>query len=245
MDLSPYIQNLRDQIDYSLSHDEFGLNDHRMKEIDDFLLEAGKSDLEKAFFLVLNQFPNDHTDYLIRPGEMVLVPDIYDMSVPGIEYEVDFAIYGGSIKDPVKVAIEVDGQRSHGQKHARKDRRKDANLQAAGWLVMRFSSKEIHEEIIQFSTKENHISDFLVSIENVIQEKLQLVTGNNYAKTNVRSLLTGYTWGEVICPECNWMQQGILNKKKHVCKYCGHKYIRELKRHERVQYEHQGLWYFE
>jgi hypothetical protein len=216
-----------------------------MKELDDFLQHPAKSNLEKAFFLVLNQFPGEHTDYLIRPSEMVLVQDIYDMSVPGIEYEIDFAIYGGSIKDPVKVAIEVDGQRSHGQRHVRKDRRKDANLQAAGWLVMRFTSKEIHEEIIRFSENENHISDFMTSIDNVIREKLQLVTGKNYGKPEVRSLLTGYTWGDVICPQCDWRQYGILNRKNHTCRKCGNKYARQLKANEQVKYEHQGLWFFE
>ncbi|QXU43470.1 DUF559 domain-containing protein [Pedobacter sp. D749] len=245
MDFSPYIENLRDQIAYSLRHDEYGIKDLWMRDIDDFLLKKNVSELEKAFFLVLNQFPRDHTDYLIRPGEMVLVRDIYDLRVPGIDYELDFAIYGGSINDPVKVAIEVDGQRSHGEKHVRKDRRKDANLQAAGWLVMRFSSKEIHQEIVKFSENENHVSDFLTCIDNVIREKLQLVTGNNYGRREIRTLLTGYSWGQVTCPDCGRSAEGILNRKKQSCNHCGHQYLRVLGTHERVKYEHQGLWYFE
>jgi len=223
MDLTPYIENLRDQIEYTLKNDEFGLNDLRMREIDDFLKEPARSDLEKAFFLVLNQFPGDHTDYIVRPSEMVLVADVYDQSVPGIEYEIDFAIYGGSVKDPVKVAIEVDGQRSHGAKHVRKDRRKDTNLQAAGWIVMRFTSKEVHAEIIAFSEDGNHTSEFMTCIDNVIREKLQLVTGNNYGRHEVRSLLTGYSWGEIDCPSCNRSYSGILNKKNHTCRHCGSK----------------------
>jgi very-short-patch-repair endonuclease len=245
MDLKPYIESLRDQIAYNLKHDNSGIQDHLIGELDEFLSAPAKSDIEKAFFLILNQFPGSHNDYLIRPGEMVLVTDIYDMSVPGIEYEIDFAIYGGSVKDPVKVAIEVDGIRSHGHKQTRKDRRKDANLQAAGWLVMRFTSKEVHQEIIKFHNKEIFMSDFLTSIDNVIQERLQLVTGNNYVKYEVRSGLTGYKWGDVRCIHCGLKQYGNLSRKNHTCMHCKNKFVRDLEPHERIKYEHNGLYFFE
>ncbi|WP_069657763.1 DUF559 domain-containing protein [Arcticibacter eurypsychrophilus] len=245
MDLKPYIQSLRDQIEYDLKHDDSGIQDHLLTHLDDFLLMPSKSDIEKAFFLILNQFPGDHNDYIIRPSEMVLVPDIYDMSVPGIEYEIDFALYGGSVKDPVKVAIEVDGIRSHGHKHTRKDRRKDANLQAANWLVMRFTSKEVHEEIVKFHNNEIFTSDFLTSIDNVIQERLQLVTGNNYIKYDVRSVLTGYKWGDVRCIHCGLNQYGNLSRKNHTCQHCKNRFVRQLEQHERVKYEHNGLYFFE
>ena len=88
---------------------EFDFNSYLLKDLDDYIYSNDVSDLEKAFFLILNQFPGDHRDYLVRPNEMILVPDIYDFRVPGIEYEIDFAIYGGSIKDPVKIAVECDG----------------------------------------------------------------------------------------------------------------------------------------
>ncbi len=244
MDLKPYIHKLRNQIEYSLRSDEFGLKDMMIKNIDDYLSSEVTSDLEKAFFLVLNQFPADNSDYIIIPNEMILLEDVYDMGTPGIEYEIDFAIYGGSVKDPVKVAVEIDGQRSHGQKHVRKDRRKDVNLQAAGWLVMRFTSKEVHEEIIKFSEHDNHVSDFLISIENVIRQKLDLVTGNNYARPEVRSLLTGYHWGYVQCTNCGHRQIAVLNRKKHTCKHCKEKFVRQVESHERIAYEHNGLYYF-
>lgn len=50
MDLKPYIQKLRDQIEYSLKRDEFGLKDLMIKNIDDYLKSEVTSDLEKAFF---------------------------------------------------------------------------------------------------------------------------------------------------------------------------------------------------
>lgn len=200
------------------------------------------SDLEKAFFLMLNQFPGDHKDYIVCPNEMILIPDIYDLRVPGIEYEIDFAIYGGSIKDPVKIAIECDGIRSHGQSKKRKDRRKDVNLQAAGWIVMRFSSREIHDELQKYLENENYISDFLLSIENVIDEKLQLVIGNNYVR--YRSELTGYKWDLVSCTNCKESRYGIMNKRKHTCPSCGEKFLREINPNENVKYEYNGMLFF-
>lgn len=244
MDLKPYINRLRDQITESLLRDEFGLKQMMISDIDEYLCKPLTSDLEKAFFLVLNQFPGEHTDYIIVPSEMVLIQDVYDMSVPLIEYEIDFAIYGGSLKDPVKVAIEIDGQRSHGEKHVKKDRRKDTNLQAAGWLVMRFSSKEIHTEIQRFDENPDHVSDFLVSIDHVIRQKLNLITGNNYARADVRSLLTGYTWGAIDCPNCQKPNYTILNKRKQSCRHCGEKFIHIPKPDLFIKGEYNGLYYF-
>ena len=244
MDLKPYINRLRDQIANSLLQDEFGLKQMMINDIDEYLCKPLTSDLEKAFFLVLNQFPGEHTDYIIVPNEMVLIRDIYTMGVPSVEYEIDFAIYGGSVTDPVKVAIEIDGQRSHGEKHVRKDRRKDTNLQAAGWLVMRFSSKEVHTEIQKFDENPDHVSDFLISIDQVIRQKLNLVTGNNYARAEVRSLLTGYTWGNITCPNCQQPNYTILNKKKQSCRHCNEKFTHIPKADSPVKGEFNGLYYF-
>lgn len=61
---------------------------------------------------------------LLDPAKLVLIEDIYDLRCPGIEYEIGFTLYGGSIDKPVKVVIESDGIRSHGHKHAKKDRKK-------------------------------------------------------------------------------------------------------------------------
>ncbi|MEP7319551.1 MAG: DUF559 domain-containing protein, partial [Panacibacter sp.] len=171
--LQKLIQDLRQRIedDHNQFNEEFGM-EWTFKYIDEFISSETRSDLEKAFFLILYQFPGDNKNYIVRPGEMVLIPDIYDMSCPGIEYEIDFALYGGSIDNPVKVAIECDGIRSHREKHNNKDRRKNVNLQAAGWIVMRFGSKEIHEELQKFTDDNLHTSDFLYSIENTIKQKL-------------------------------------------------------------------------
>jgi len=158
MDLKVFIKNLRRRIEDG--RDEFTdeyLRNIQFKYLDDFIDDSTYSDLEKAFFLILNQFPGDHKEYFVKPREMVLIPDVYNLSCPGIEYEIDFAIYGGSIENPVKVAVECDGLRSHRQRHNNKDRRKEVNLQANGWIVMRFGSKEIHNELIKFENNENHI----------------------------------------------------------------------------------------
>lgn len=210
--------------------------------VDAYLDDEANTDLEKAFFLILNQFPSDHKDYVVRSREMILIPDVYDMRVPGIEYEIDFALFGGSIDNPVKVAIECDGLRSHGKKHVHKDRRKDVNLQAAGWIIMRFGSKEIHEEIEKFRKDSSHISYFLQSIENTIAEKLKLINQDSYHK--YREKLTGYKWGLVKCPDCGNQQNDILNHINVRCRSCSTKFKREIADHEEIVYRENGLLFF-
>lgn len=229
-------------------YDEFRLDDitseFNFKFIDDFLKDNEHSDLEKAFFLILHQFPGDSKDYIVCPREMVLVSDVYDMSGPALEYEIDFAIYGGSIDNPVKVAIECDGLRSHGRKHINKDRRKNVNLQAAGWIVMRFDSKEIHEEIEKFKTDENYVCDFLTSIENTITQKLKLITRDTYWHLENKSILTGYKWGIVVCESCNHNIRTVLNHVKVKCPNCGNKFKRDITKDEKIAYNYNGLIIF-
>jgi len=246
MDLKKIIKNLRKKIEdnYYEYRDEYE-RDNMFKFIDDFIDDNNTSDLEKAFFLFLNQFPSDHKQYFVKPREMVLVPDVYDMNVPGIEYEIDFAIYGGSLFNPVKVAIECDGLRSHGQKHNNKDRRKNVNLQASGWIVMRFGSNEIHEELLKFENDKTYICDFLNYIENVIQQKTKLINWRSYIKEEFRSMLTGYKYGYVTCKYCGHKQICKLNHKKHSCKQCGKKFQRDIHPSEKIVYDYNGLLYFE
>lgn len=213
------------------------------REVDNFLTSPDYSDLEKAFYLLLNQHLRGHKDYIVIPREMVLVPDVYDMSAPGIEYEIDFALYGGSIHDPVKVAIECDGLRSHGEKHKNKDRRKDINLQSAGWIVMRFGSKEIHNELHEYASNENYSSNFLFSIENVIDQKLKLITSNSFFR-NYHGLLTGYKFGDVMCPTCGFVQNDRLNHKRITCRKCKCKFLREIGNDEKMWYEYNGIIFF-
>ncbi len=215
-----------------------------LKYIDEFIEKPNRSDLEKAFFLILNQFPGDRKNYVVIPSEMVLIPDIYDMKSPGIEYEIDFALYGGPIDNPIKVAIECDGIRSHGQKHNNKDRRKDVNLQTAGWIVMRFGSKEIHEELQKFKDDNFHISDFLQSIENTIEERLKLIDTYSYFNNEFRSKLTGYKWDEVHCTNCGKPQNATLNHKTLNCRHCKTKFKRIIKDDEKIKYDMNGILFF-
>jgi len=216
----------------------------RYMYIDDFIKSEKHSELEKAFFLIIYQFPSASKNYIVHASERVFIPDVYDMSCPGIEYEIDFALYGGSIDNPVKVAIECDGIRSHRQRHTNRDRRKDVNLQAAGWIVMRFGSKEIHDELQKFEEDDNHTSDFLYSIENTITQKVRLIDNTSYVKDEYRSKLTGYKWGNVTCPHCTHNQKDILNHRNILCRRCKTKFKRELMPNEDVWYEEKGFIYF-
>lgn len=244
MKLKPYIERLRKSIhDNHHEFESYWPFELQIGFIDDYIDSEDKSDLEKVFFLLLHQFPSDHKNYIVRPNQMILVPDVYDLKVPGVEYEIDFALFGGSIINPVKVAIECDGIRSHGLKHKRRDRRKEVNLQADGWIVMRFDSREIQEELKKFDEK-GYISDFLESIENTINEKLKIINDHTFANEEYKSKLTGYKWGNIECPNCHQPQSVILNHKRHKCYHCKETFIREIKADEKIKFDYKGILYF-
>ncbi|WP_268125589.1 DUF559 domain-containing protein [Roseivirga pacifica] len=222
-----------------------GSFDRLFEYIEDFINDDSKSILEKAFFLILHQFPTDNKDYIVMPNERVLIDNIYDQTISSIEYEVDFALYGGSISNPVKVAIECDGLRSHGAKNAKRDRRKEVNLQADGWIVMRFRSKEIQQELNKFIEDEFYTSDFLYSIETTIQKRLKIINHHSYFIPEYRSKLTGYRWGKVTCPNCNFNQFDILNHKRITCRSCNERFTRKVLNTEQVIHEKNGILNFE
>jgi len=235
---------IRDRIE--ASHNEFSPSfDDLFRWIDEFISSKNISDLEKEFYLLLNQYPGDPRSYIIIPHEKVLVENIYGVySPPFIEYEIDFAIYGGAIDKPVKIALECDGIRTHNLRHGNKDRKKEVNLQLSGWIVIRFASREIHEEIEQWERDENFISQISDSIDWVVKQRLDVVDHDTYTRTDVRNKLTGYNWGSVTCPNCKFMQYDILNHKKILCRKCNKKYIRDRSKDPEGSHELNGLIIF-
>lgn len=238
------IKKIRKRIEDDVLEDQPYTVKGTIKHIDNFLKSSEYSDLEKAFYLFLNQFPSDHQPYIVHPKENILVENVYDYSEPYYEYEIDFALYAGTIKNYVKIGIECDGLRSHSQRYSDRDRRKDINLQAAGWITMRFNSKEIHKELEQFEKEDLYISEIITNIQNIIDRKLDLITWNNFVRTNIRNELTGYKWGFVECTHCGFSQLDILNHKKITCRECKRKYVRKIGKDENIQYEHNGLIIF-
>lgn len=244
MDIEKLITQLRENLHISHVQQSKDLFNAISESIDKFIEDKSKSPLERAFFLILHQFPTDSKDYIVYANEQVLIPNIYDELIPAIEYEIDFALYGGNIDNPVKVAIECDGIRSHRHEKTKKDRRKEVNLQADGWIVMRFNSKEIHEELQKFESDANYVCDFLRSIEKVIKEQLRIITYENYIDVEFRSKLTGYKWGRVTCKECGFTQYDTLNHKKILCRKCKKKYVRDIKPDEKILTEKNGILFF-
>ena len=229
MDLNRAISTMRDRI--------AGIVDES-HEIDEVIADHGKSELEKAVYIMLLQSPNHAFDFVVVPGERVFVPDLYSMSAPRVEYELDFALYGGSMRAPLKVAVECDGIRSHGQRHKKRDRRKDVNLQANGWIVVRYSSKEIHEELAKFENPEHRYCELLLGLENLIHERLDIINQGRFSRFHKE--LAGWKWGDVHCTSCGHRQLGILNKRKHTCKGCGVKYDRIVGASENVWFKGGG-----
>lgn len=56
-----------DQITNCLLQDEFAVKQMMFSDIDEYSRKPLTSDLKKAFFWVLNQFPGEYTDYIVVP----------------------------------------------------------------------------------------------------------------------------------------------------------------------------------
>jgi len=188
------------------------------RDVDAYLGDTHVPDLEKALYLLLNQFPGDHQDYFVVPRTRVRVPEVYRLESPDYcDYEIDFAVYSGSQTRPIKIAIECDGIRSHRERHGNRDRRKDVNLQAAGWTVLRFGSREIEDELQQLIASDTHINKFVTIIENVVAGCSDLLTPRTYHR--VIEKLTGYRYAIVVCPGCGHKQWDACEITTH-CRMC-------------------------
>lgn len=193
----------------------------------DRYLAGNHSDLEKAFFILLHRFPGWHSSYFLIPNEVVRVRNCFDMwgisqkskqQLLHITYEIDFAIYAGSLEKPVKIAIECDGIRSHTPSNSRKDRRKDVNLQAAGWLVVHFSSQDIHDELDAVCTNRSD-SWLRFTIAEIVSSGGRLLTGDAYNNHRIRSMLTGVPYEPATCT-CGHSQV-VRRDIKVMCSACG------------------------
>lgn len=167
------------------------------------VLKTLDSDLEKIFFLIFKKESLYSEGFLIFPRQKVCVRNVSNFGAGQffIEYEVDFAILAGSSERPLKIAIECDGLRSHREKYNAKDRYKSVNLQAAGWIVQRIGSREIHEEASKSLSAKGHISDLVFNIEFLIDN-----LSNSVVRTpndlEIRRKIFGYTEPVVICAKC-------------------------------------------
>ena len=216
-----------------------------INHVDDFFKSEESSELEKWFYLLLNQFPSSNTrPYFVFPHEKVLIKNIYDDSKPFYEYEIDYAVYGGTRNNVVKIAIECDGLRSHGRKKSNNERRKEINLQSAGWFLIRIGSYEIHSEIEKLEKNEYYISEMISSIEKVIEIQTKLINYDSFVDEKFRTEITGYQWGWVKCTECGFRQMDILNHKKNKFRNCKKDFYRDRSNDPKEAWEDDGLLYF-
>ncbi|OLY65324.1 hypothetical protein BWD12_20200 [Leptospira santarosai serovar Bananal] len=237
------IQYIRDQFNTKNEFIESLYNQNKYDRLDTFLKSPKASDLEKALFLLLNLYPEyGGRSYFIIPHEKVLIPNICDHKEIAINYEIDFAVYGGTVTSPTKIAIECDGIRSHGNRRIKRDRRKEVNLQAEGWLLIRIGSHEIHAELQRMIEENKFISEIAESIELIIERKLNLLEGDKYER--YKKELTGYKWGVAECPYCNKRQQVKLNFIKQKCYECGSEYERDRSEDDESSHEWKGIVYF-
>ena len=219
LDYLKIIDKLRQRIETSFYESESDISSGYFHDIDGYIKDDRHSPLEKAIYLMLNQFPSDHKNYIVRPNEKVIMENLYDFSEPFFEYEIDFAIYAGTIKDHIKIAIECDGIRSHANKFSNKERRKNVNLEAKGWIIMRYGSKEIHDELDKFDKDDLYIPELTSNIDNLIERRLSAITHFSFIGEHSH-ILTGYKYDNVECPKCGFTQLIKINKINVQCRKC-------------------------
>lgn len=81
------------------------------------------------------------------------IPDANVVIIPQYEirdYRVDFAILLRNFQDNIlKIVVECDGHDFHEKtkQQAKRDKKRDRDLQAAGWKVLRFTGSEIVRDV--------------------------------------------------------------------------------------------------
>lgn len=71
------------------------------------------------------------------------------------DHRVDFAIFvNGIASDEIKIVVECDGHDFHEKtkEQAARDKRRDRDLQIAGWKVLRFTGSEIWRDYYACAT---------------------------------------------------------------------------------------------
>lgn len=104
---------------------------------------TSESQTEKCVFLAL--LSRGRLDW--RDGCVCIYGDAWEI-IPQYEelvYRIDFALFASDLK----IAFEVDGFEYHDRtlEQAQNDRKRDRDLQAAGWLIPRFTTLELQENI--------------------------------------------------------------------------------------------------
>lgn len=190
-----------------------------LRGIEGFLQSTDVSDSAKGCYLLLNQFPLEQQGYVVVPNERVRVRDTYRREGPSADYELDFAVYAGTRTRPVKIAVEVTPIDYRHSVRLDTERRKDIDLQASGWIVLRLSESEILDELAKVANNEPSWKLFLV-IENIILNVGDQLTPQTVYWPDIRAGLTGYRRSRQTCSACE-TQQEVIDDLPAVCKTCG------------------------
>lgn len=147
-------------------------------------LECCESPAEKLFFLGL-VLDGLHTQFNIMPQ--------YVVKTERRQYRVDFALTYPFLPDPIvpdvyavggyelldalyptiNIAAEVDGHDFHERtkSQATRDRRRDRDLTAAGWIVLRFTGSEIYSDWKRYLSEDSAELGFVADLVNVAHER--------------------------------------------------------------------------
>lgn len=161
------------------------------RAVDEFLASAA-SECQKAMYLLLNLTPQVKNDYVIVPAENVLVRNVYDGSQSEYEYAIDVAVYGGHQDHPVKLAILCDELPFNVRNRVLELRRRDVNLQAAGWLVLRFQSFEIIDELRSITERGVLGSKLEEVVDWIMGRQMKLINPDFWSNPELYKRLTGW-----------------------------------------------------
>lgn len=167
------------------------------KEFDDVLeqaKEAGYDSVQAAVGVVLSDCES--------PIEMLFILGLFAADIAGdfsIEpqttplrtkkrYRVDFALYYPRLPvllEPLvpmpvaKLAVELDGHDFHEKtkEQARRDKQKDRDLVAQGWIVVRYTGSEIYQQWIE-ALKDDSYPKFAEEIDSMAHRRWMELSGN-------------------------------------------------------------------
>lgn len=135
-----------------------------------------ESPIEKMLGFELAEAFSDYQDW-DSPPRLIAQQKVDRFSDPDRHYRLDFAVIAEREwpYPTIRIAIECDGHNFHERTkaQARRDRQRDRDLQASGWIVLRFTGQEIYEDAAACAHEAAVTLEMLTLDEPMIEQRDQ------------------------------------------------------------------------
>lgn len=121
--------------------------------------QESKDKISKSRIKYLKEHP-DKAPYILNHSSKISYPEMIfknaleEMNIKGWEQEYRNSIYSYDFAWPkYKIDVEIDGSTHNSDKVKKIDEKRDAFSKAEGWIVIRFTAKEVKENVIKCINK--------------------------------------------------------------------------------------------